>query len=223
MLYSWIVWFLIVFWVFCVTAARKLIIHRYTKSNLSIVYYCMKIDTSDVKKGTVLDVEGKLFKVHDMSHTHTWRGSATYSFKAKDIINWWNQLLTYKSGTTLEQVEVNTNNAVFLYSGGETYTFMENDNSEMHDVPEDMIEDVIPYLKENMDCYLMVLNGGVIGVILPATIDYVISETVPGVKWNRSSSGKKPAILENGLEVMVPLHVESGATVRVNTTTWDVG
>lgn len=183
----------------------------------------MKIDTSDVKKGTILDVDWKLFKVHDMSHTHTWRWSATYSFKAKDIINWWNLVLTYKSGTTLEQVEVNTNNAVFLYKWGDTYTFMENDTSEMHDVPEDMIEEVIPYLKENLDCFLMVLEWGVIGVILPATIEYTIEQTVPWVKGNRSSSWKKPATLDNGLEVMVPLHVESGARVRVNTTTWDVG
>ena len=183
----------------------------------------MKIDTSDVKKGTVLDVDGKLFKVYDMSHTHTGRGSATYSFKAKDIINGWNQTLTYKSWTTLEQVEVNTNNAVFLYQWGDTYTFMENDTSEMHDVPAEMIEDVIPYLKENLDCFVMILDGGVIGVILPATIEYTIAETVPWVKGNRSSSGKKPATLENGLEVMVPLHVESWATVRVNTSTGDVG
>lgn len=183
----------------------------------------MKIDTSNVKKGTILDVNWKLFKVHDISHTHTWRWSATYSFKAKDIINGWNQVLTYKSWTTLEQVEVNTNNAVFLYQWWDTYTFMENDTSEMHDVPKDMIEEVIPYLKENLDCFLMVLDGWVIGVILPATIEYTIEQTVPGVKWNRSSSGKKPATLSNWLEVMVPLHVENGATVRVNTTTWDVG
>lgn len=183
----------------------------------------MKIDTSNVKKGVVLSVNNKLFKIIDISHTHTWRGSATYSFKAKDILNGGNLTLTYKSGTTLEEVQVNTNNAVYLYKWADTYTFMENDTSEMHDVPEDMIEDVIPYLKENLDCYLMVVEGGVIGVILPATIEYIITQTVPGVKGNRSSSGKKPATLDNGLEVMVPLHVEPGATVRVNTTTGDVG
>jgi elongation factor P len=70
---------------------------------------------------------------------------------------------------------------------------------------------------------LMILDGSVIGVILPATIEYTIEQTVPWVKWNRASSGKKPATLENWLEVMVPLHVEAGATVRVNTTTGDVG
>lgn len=181
----------------------------------------MKIDTSDVKKGTVLQVEAKLFKVIDMGHTHTGRGSATYSFKCKDIINGGNQVLTYKSGTTLEAVDVVTKNAVYLYSGGDTYTFMENDSSEMYDIPADKIEDVVPYLKENLDCFLMILNDNVIGVILPNVIEYKIASTVPGVKGDRAQGGKKPAVLENGLEVNVPLHVEEGATVRVNTVTGD--
>lgn len=181
----------------------------------------MKIDTSDVKKGTVLQVEGKLFKVIDMGHTHTGRGSATYSFKCKDIINGWNQVLTYKSWTTLEAVDVVTKNAVFLYTGGDTYTFMENDTSEMYEIPADKIEDAIPYLKENLDCYLMMLDGNVIGVILPNVIEYKIASTVPGVKWDRAQGGRKPATLENGLEVNVPLHLEEGAVVRVNTVTWE--
>jgi elongation factor P len=182
----------------------------------------MKIDTSSVKKWTILQVEGKLFKVVDMSHTHTGRGSATYSFKAKDIINGWNQTLTYKSWTTLEQVEVLTKNAVFLYSGWDTYTFMENDSSEMYDIPAEEIEDVIPYLKENLDCFVMVFEDRVIGVILPNVIEYTIASTVPGVKWDRAQAGKKPATMENGLEVMVPLHLEEGSVVRVNTVTGDL-
>jgi elongation factor P len=182
----------------------------------------MKIDTSSVKKWTILQVEGKLFKVVDMSHTHTWRGSATYSFKAKDIINGGNQTLTYKSGTALEQVEVLTKNALFLYSGGDTYTFMENDSSEMHDIPADEIEDVVPYLKENLDCFVMIFEDRVIGVILPNVIEYTIASTVPGVKGDRAQAWKKPAIMENGLEVMVPLHLEEGAVVRVNTVTGDL-
>lgn len=182
----------------------------------------MKIDTSDVKKGTVLQVESKLFKVIDMGHTHTGRGSATYSFKCKDIINGGNQVLTYKSGTTLEAVDVLTKNSVYLYSWGDTYTFMENDSSEMFEVPEDKMEDAIPYLKENLDCFLMMLDGQVIGVILPNVIEYKIASTVPGVKGDRAQGGKKPAVLENGLEVNVPLHVEEGAIVRVNTVTGDI-
>jgi len=181
----------------------------------------MKIDTSNVKKGVVLQVEGKLFKVIDIGHTHTGRWSATYTFKAKDIVNWWNQQLTYKSWTALEQVEVQTKNAIFLYQGLDTYSFMEQDTSEIYDLPEDQIEDVVPYLKENLDCFIMLFDGNVIGVILPNVIEYTIAETVPGIKGDRSTAGKKPATLDNWLETMVALHLEVGATVRINTVTGD--
>ncbi len=182
----------------------------------------MKISPSEVKKWTVLDVDGKLFKVIDTAHTHTWRWSATYSFKAKDIIQWANLTLTYKSSAILEQAEVQTNSAIFLYAWWDAYTFMVNDTSEMFELQAEDIEDVVPYLKENLDCFVMLHKGNVIWVILPASIEYTISETVPWVKWDRSSAGKKPATLENGLEVMVPLHLEAGAVVRVNTATGDV-
>lgn len=116
--------------------------------------------------------------------------------------------LTYKSSVTLEQAEVTTNNALYLYAAGDTYTFMENDTAEMRELHEDDISEVVPYLKENLDCFLMIHDNNVIGVILPTTIEYTVAQTVPGVKGDRSSAGKKPATLDNGLEVMVPLHVE---------------
>ena len=127
--------------------------------------------------------------------------------------------MTYKSGTTLEQADVATQNAVFLYQAGDSYSFMLNDTSEIFDLDGGDMEEVTPYLKENIDCFLMIYNENVIGVILPATIEYTVKETVPGVKGDRSNAGKKPATLDNGLEVQVPLHVEEGATVKINTST----
>ncbi len=181
----------------------------------------MKIDTANVKRGTILNVDGKLMKVLDISHTHTGRGSATYTFKSKNIVDWGNLNLTYKSWTTLEQADVATQNAVFLYAAGDSYTFMLNDTSEMYELDGDDISDVLPYLKENLDCFLMIYNENVIWVILPTTIEYTIAETVPGVKGDRASAGRKPATLDNGLEIQVPLHLEAWATVRVNTLTWE--
>ncbi len=181
----------------------------------------MKIDCSNVKRGTILNVDGKLMKVLDISHTHTWRGSATYTFKSKNIIDWWNLNLTYKSGTTLEQADVATQNAVFLYQAWESFSFMLNDTSEMFEIDQEDIDDVIPYLKENLDCFLMIYQDNVIWVILPSVIEYTIADTVPWVKGDRAQAGKKPATLDNGLEIQVPLHLEIWATVRVNTSTWE--
>lgn len=181
-----------------------------------------KIDTSKVKRGTVLKIEWKLFRVTDIGHTHMARGGATYNFKVKDIVSGKTNNFTYNSGTILEQADVGTQNAVFLYQAGDSYTFMENDTGELYEVDGEMIEDIIPYLKENLDCFLMMYEGNVIWVILPATIEYTIESTVPGVKWNRAQSGTKPATVETGLEVQVPLHKESGDVITVNTLTWEI-
>ena len=104
--------------------------------------------------------------------------------------------MTFKSGTMLEKADVMTKNAVFLYAAGDNYTFMENDTGEMRELPKEDIEESISYLKENMDCYMTIYKGNVIGIILPPTVSYIIKSTVPGVKGDRAQAGKKPAILE---------------------------
>ena len=179
----------------------------------------MKISTSEVKKWTVLVIDGDLYRVLDTSHTHTWRWSATYTFRVKNLRTGNVKDVTYKSGAELEAAEVNTKNAVYLYNTGDSYAFMENDTSEIYEIPAEQIEDIIPYLKENLDVFLMIHDWNVIGVILPPTIEYKIVETVPGVKWDRATTWKKWAKLETGLEVQVPLHKKEGDTVIVNTLT----
>ncbi len=179
----------------------------------------MKINPGEVKKWTILQIEGKLYRVNDISHTHMARGGATYTFKAKDVVSGKTNTFTYQSTVTLEQAEVQTINSVFLYKAGTSYSFMENDTGEMHDLDEEIIEDVALYLKEGLDIYLMKYEGNVINIILPQTITYTIASTVPGLKGDRSSAGKKPATLETGLEVQIPLHKEEGQTVTVNTLT----
>lgn len=99
---------------------------------------------------------------------------------------------------------------------------METDTSEMHDLAGDILEAELPYLKDNLDVFLIKHDGQILGIILPQTITYTVAETIPGVKGDRAQAGKKPATLENGLEVNVPLHVDAGQDVTVNTATGDV-
>ncbi len=180
-----------------------------------------KIDTSDVKKGKILKIEGKLFKVTDLSHTHMARGGATYTFKVKDILAGKTNTFTYQSGTILEEAEIQTNNGIFLYSTGDSYSFMENDTGEMYELDADNISDITGYLKENLDIYLVKYEGNVINILLPQTITYTITQTVPGIKGDRAQAGKKPATIETGMEIQVPLHKSEGDTVTVNTMTGD--
>jgi len=148
-----------------------------------------------------------------------WRWGATYNFKVKDIISGKTNTFTYNAGTILEEAEVRTNSATFLYSAGDNYTFMENDTGEMYELDSETIDDLIPFLKENLDCHVMMYEGNVIGVILPTTIEFTISSTVPGLKGNRAQSGTKPAKIETGHEIQVPLHKNEGDVVVVNTLT----
>lgn len=179
----------------------------------------MKIDTSSVKKWTILNNEWKLQKVSDISHTHMWRWGATYSFKVKDILTGASNTLTYKSGTTLEAAEVNYNNATYLYNTWDSYSFMESDTSEMHDLDADLIEDSIPYLKEWLDVFLIKYDWRILWVVLPTTIRYKVASTVPWIKWDRATTWKKPATLETGLEVQVALYVAEWDEVILNTLT----
>jgi len=181
----------------------------------------MKIITSDIKKGTILKIDWQLYRVVDTAHTHMWRWWATDRFKVKDIITWKTNNFTYNAWATLEQAEVNTNNAIFLYNSWDNYTFMENDTWETYELNSDMVEDITWYLKENMDCFLTIYNWNVIGVILPNTVSYKITSTVPWVKWDRAQAGKKPATIETWLEIMVPLHKNEWDTVVINTVTGD--
>ncbi|MBO4204235.1 hypothetical protein J5893_05525 [bacterium] len=119
----------------------------------------------------------------------------------------------------LEQAEVVTQNAVFLYNAGNTYSFMENDTGEIFDLERESIEEVVDYLKENLDVYLQMYQGNVLNVILPSTITYKIISTVPGVKGDRAQAGTKPATIETGLEIQIPLYKEEGDEVTINTLT----
>lgn len=179
----------------------------------------MKIDTSDVKKGTILNLDDQLYRVTDTSHTHMGRQGATYSFKVKGITTGKTKIVTYNAGTVLEQAEVQTKSAIFLYSAGDDYSFMINDTGEIHELRSEEVEDVAWFLKENLDVYLMIYQDNIIGVILPTTVEYTITTTMPWIKGDRAQAGKKTATLETGMEIQVPLHKNEWDTVVVNTST----
>jgi len=182
----------------------------------------VKITTSDVKKWSILLIDGKLFKVAETAHTHCGRWGATDTYKVKDIVTGKTNVFTYNSGAILEQAEIATQNAVYLYNSGDTYSFMENDTGEIYDLDKEKIDDIIWYLKDNLEVYLQMFKGDVINVILPSTITYKIISTVPGVKWDRAQAGTKPATIETGMEIQVPLYKEEWDEVVVNTLTGTV-
>lgn len=177
----------------------------------------MKIDVSEVKRWTVLELQEWLFRVADTSHMHKWRWSATYSFKVKNIQSGQVKNITYKAWSTLDSAEVNYKNWQYLYNTGDLYTFMEFDTSELYELSTDMVDDILQFLKEWVDVFLMMYQWNVIWVILPEVIEYAVSATVPGVKWDRAQAWTKAATLETWLEVQVPLHIKEWDIIKINT------
>lgn len=184
----------------------------------------VKIDTKDIKKGTILDIDGNLLKVLDTSFMQMQQRQGSYTYKVQNIVTGNVQNITYKSGSVLDVADVTRKNATFLYQAGDTYSFMEADSGEMHELPLSTVgEEIAPYLKENMDLYLEIHgDNNVLNVLLPITVSYKIVSTVPGVKGDRAQAGKKPATLETGLEVQVPLHKNEGDEVTINTSTGEI-
>lgn len=179
----------------------------------------MKIDVSEVKRWTVLELEWWLYKVIETSHTHKWRWWATYWFKVKNIQTWQVKNVTFKATAILDSAEITYKNGQYLYNSWDTYTFMEFDTSELFELSWDLVDDIVPYLKENIDVFLMMYQWNVIWVILPEVVPYKIIETTPWVKWNRTQAGTKPATLETWLVVQVPLHIEEWDEIMLNTST----
>lgn len=179
----------------------------------------MKIDISSLKKQDVIILDNDLYRILDISHTHTWRWSATYTLRIKNIRTWNVKDVTFKSWTSLEIAEVNTKLATYLYNHENNYIFMENDTAEMYEVNESLIEDIIPFLKENLQIYLVIYEWKIVSIILPPVIEYKIIDTVPWVKWDRATAWKKWAKLETWLEVQVPLHKNIWDTVMYNINT----
>lgn len=182
----------------------------------------VRIDVSEAKRGVVLDIDGTLYRVSDTGHTHTGRGGATYTLKAKNVVTGANNTFTYKSGTMLENATLNTMNATYLYTDGSNYSFMINDTGEIVEMSGDDLGDSVNYLKENLNCFVQIYNDNVIGIVLPNVITYKIAHTLPGDKGNRATAGTKEATLENGLVIQVASHKSEGDEVSVNTVTGTV-
>jgi elongation factor P len=182
----------------------------------------LKIDTAKVKKNTILDIDGNLMKVLDTSFMQMQQRQGSYTYKVQNIVTGNVQTVTFKSGTAIDLADVSKMSAVFLYNAGDIYSFMENDTGEMHELDASIVGNIAPYLKENLDVFLEKHGDNVLNIILPATVQYIIKETVPGVRGDRAQAGKKPATLETGMEVQVPLHKSEGDTVTINTETGDI-
>ena len=177
------------------------------------------IETGAIKKGMTIELDGSLYKILILKHIKIARGSAQVRMKLRNITEGHTIERTFQAGERFAVARLERQEAQFLYRDGDLFHFMYTDTFEQSPVSSELLEDVVGYLLEGMTLDL-ILHGEVpIGVELPTTVDLRVTETDPGYKGDTAQGGTKPATLETGLTVNVPLFVNEQDTIKVDTRT----
>ena len=177
------------------------------------------ISTGDVKKGVIIELDGQLMKVLDWTHIKMARGSAQVRMKLQNVRKGDITERTFQAGTRWPRARVESRKVQYLYNDGDAFHFMDVETYDQFAVRRAMLGDDARYLKENTDAFVSMHEGEVLGVDLPVTVDLAVVQTDPGFAGDTATGAKKPATLETGLVVQVPLFVNEGDTLRIDTRT----
>jgi len=176
----------------------------------------MAIQTSEFRKGLRIEIEGVPYKIVDMSHIQQKR-RAVIKTKLRNIISGSIAERTFLSGERVDKPDLEEKVMEYLYTDGDHFYFMDNETFDQISIDEKVIEDVIPYMKENEKVTVLFYNGRPLSVDLPQFIEIEIAETDPGFKGDTVTTSYKPAKLVTGGQVMVPLFISTGDIIRIST------
>ncbi len=179
------------------------------------------ISTGDVKKGVIIELDGQLMKVLDWTHIKMARGSAQVRMKLQNVRKGDIIERTFQAGTRWPRARVEQRKVQYLYTDGDAYHFMDNETYDQFSVTAALLGDDVQYLKENTEVFVSQYEGEVLGVDLPVTVDLRVTQTDPGFAGDTATGAKKAATLETGLVVQVPLFINEGDLLRVDTRTGD--
>ncbi len=178
----------------------------------------MVITTGGLRKGVVIEMEQSLYQVTDWEHIKVGRGSAQVRLKLRDLRGGHSVEKTFQAGSKFDDVRVERHTMQYLYTDGELLYFMNTETYEQTPLGKDQVGEAINYLTENAEADILFANGEeVIGVELPAAVALRVAKSEPGVKGDTASGATKPATLETGITINVPLFVEEGDLLRVDT------
>ncbi len=173
--------------------------------------------TNDLKNGLVLNLEGQLWTVVEFQHVKPGKGPAFVRTKLKNVMSGKVVDKTFNAGVKVETANVDKRNMQYLYNDGTDFIFMDGDTYDQIAVSPEVVGDAAKYMLENQDAIVARHDGTVLFIELPASVVLEISYTEPGLQGDRSTGGTKPATLETGAEIAVPLFLETGTKVKVDT------
>jgi elongation factor P len=176
------------------------------------------ISVNDFKTGLTIEVDNGIWRVIDFQHVKPGKGAAFVRSKLRNLRTGAIQEKTFRAGEKVQKAQIDNRRMQYLYASGDQHVFMDNESYEQIELPAARIEYELKYLKENMEVFIVMFQGEVLGVELPNTVELEVTETEPGIKGDTASGGTKPATLETGLIVQVPFFVNQGDRLIINTT-----
>jgi len=175
------------------------------------------IDAGDLRKGITIEIDGVLYQVLDFQHIKMGRGSAQVRMKLKDIRAGHITERAVQAGTKFSRARVERQPAQYLYADGDLHYFMNSETYDQIALNAERLGDALQYLSENTTCQLLTHETQAIGIELPAAVELKVAQTDPGVRGDTAQGGTKPARLETGLIVQVPLFINTGDVLKVDT------
>ena len=173
--------------------------------------------TNDLKNGMVLQLDNGLWAVNEFQHVKPGKGPAFVRTKLKNVLSNKTVDKTFNAGTKVETATVDKRTMQYLYNDGSSYVFMDTSSYEQLEVPPETVGNAKNFMLENQDAIVATHEGRVLFIELPASVELLIQYTEPGLQGDRSSGGTKPATLETGHTINVPLFITTGEKVKVDT------
>ncbi|PPF86285.1 elongation factor P [Subtercola sp. Z020] len=177
--------------------------------------------TSDIRNGVVMKIDGQLWAVIEFQHVKPGKGGAFVRTKIKNVLSGKVVDRTFNAGAKIETANVDRRDYTYSYNDGQDFVFMDNDTYEQLSVSDKVVGDAKNYMLENQPVTIALHEDAPLYVELPASVTLEITYTEPGLQGDRSTGGTKPATVETGAEIQVPLFLEQGTKVKVDTRTGD--
>ena len=177
--------------------------------------------TTDIKNGAVLKIDGNLWSVVEFQHVKPGKGGAFVRTKLRNITSGKVVDRTFNAGAKIETATVDRSDYQYLYQDGEDYVFMDMKTYDQINVPATVVGDAANYMLDSQTATIAMNEGNPLYIELPASVVLEITYTEPGLQGDRSTGGTKPATVETGYEIQVPLFLETGTKIKVDTRTGD--
>jgi len=175
------------------------------------------IDSGELRKGITIELEQKLYQVLDYQHIKIGRGSAMVRLRLRDIRGGHTIERTFQASEKFTRARLDSHTMQYLYNDGDLYYFMDKESFEQMPIDASQLGDALNYLKEGMSLEVSSYKGEVVGVELPVAVELGVVETGPGFKGDTATGGNKPAKLETGITIQVPLFINNGDIIKVDT------